>query len=70
MEDAPAGIEAARRAGMAVVGITTTHPPAALATPHLVRDFTALAVVPGKDGEFWLQSKYPIDRPWAGTAIP
>jgi len=41
MEDSPAGIEAARRAGMAVVGITTTHRPAALATPHLVRDFTA-----------------------------
>lgn len=55
VEDAPAGIEAARRAGMAVVGITTTHPPAALATPHLVRDFTSLAVQPGKDGEFWLR---------------
>jgi beta-phosphoglucomutase-like phosphatase (HAD superfamily) len=55
MEDAPPGIEAARRAGMAVVGITTTHAPAALATPHLVRDFTSLAIDPGKDGEFWLQ---------------
>jgi HAD superfamily hydrolase (TIGR01509 family) len=54
MEDAPAGIEAGRRAGMAVVGITTTHAPAALATPHLVRDFTAVSVEPGKDGEFWL----------------
>ena len=31
VEDVPAGIEAARAAGMPVVGITTTHPAAALA---------------------------------------
>jgi HAD superfamily hydrolase (TIGR01509 family) len=55
MEDAPAGIEVGRRAGMAVVGITTTHAADALATRHLVRDYTALAVEPGKDGEFWLR---------------
>jgi sugar-phosphatase len=58
VEDAPAGIEAARRAGMAVIGITTTHPPAALATPYMVRDFTSLTFEPGKDGEFWLQFKH------------
>ena len=31
LEDAPAGIEAARAAGMSVVGLTTTHPTAQLA---------------------------------------
>ena len=30
IEDAPAGIEAARAAGMTVIGLTTTHPAAAL----------------------------------------
>ena len=32
IEDAPAGIEAARAAGMAVVGLTTTHRPDQLTT--------------------------------------
>lgn len=35
-EDAPAGIEAGRRGGMRVVGLTTTHPPSALAGADLV----------------------------------
>ncbi len=36
LEDAPAGVEAARAAGTAVVALTTTHPAAALASAHLV----------------------------------
>ena len=44
-EDAPFGIEAARRAGMLAVAICTTHTPAQLAGPHVVasvRDYTEL----------------------------
>ncbi len=44
-EDAPFGIEGARRAGMRAVAICTSHPPAALAGPHVlaqVRDFHEL----------------------------
>ena len=35
-EDAPLGIEAARRAGMRAVAICTTHTPAQLAGPHVI----------------------------------
>ncbi len=35
-EDAPFGIEAARRAGMRAVAVCTTHSPAELAGPHVV----------------------------------
>ena len=44
-EDAPFGIEAARRAGMRAVAVCTTHSPAELAGPHVVaqvRDFQQL----------------------------
>ena len=44
-EDAPFGIEAARRAGMRAVAVCTTHGPAELAGPHViahVRDFQQL----------------------------
>lgn len=44
-EDAPFGIEAARRAGMRAVAICSTHTPAQLAGPHVlaaVRDYTEL----------------------------
>lgn len=44
-EDAPFGIEAARRAGMRAVAICSTHSRAELAGPHVlasVRDFTEL----------------------------
>ena len=44
-EDAPFGIEAARRAGMRAVGICTTNTPAELSGPHViatVRDFNEL----------------------------
>ena len=45
-EDAPFGIEAARRAGMRAVAICTSHTAAELAGPHViaaVRDYTELA---------------------------
>jgi HAD superfamily hydrolase (TIGR01509 family) len=35
-EDAPFGIEAARRAGMRAVAVCTTHSPAELAGPHVI----------------------------------
>jgi beta-phosphoglucomutase-like phosphatase (HAD superfamily) len=44
-EDAPFGIEAARRAGMRAVAICSTHTPEQLAGPHVlaaVRDYTEL----------------------------
>ncbi len=44
-EDAPFGIEAARRAGMRAVAICTTHKPEELAGPHVIataRDFEEL----------------------------
>ena len=44
-EDAPFGIEAARRAGMRAVAVCSTHSPAQLAGPHVlaaVRDYTEL----------------------------
>jgi beta-phosphoglucomutase-like phosphatase (HAD superfamily) len=44
-EDAPLGIEAARRAGMKAVAICSSHSPAELAGPHVVaqvRDYTEL----------------------------
>lgn len=46
-EDAPFGIEAARRAGMRAVAICTTHSAAELAGPHViaaVRDYEELAL--------------------------
>jgi sugar-phosphatase len=41
-EDTPIGIEAARRAGSAVVALTTTFPHAQLAADAVIRDFTEL----------------------------
>lgn len=50
VEDAPAGIEAGTRAGMAVIAVTTTHAPAALATPHVIRDLAAVSATLGHAG--------------------
>jgi sugar-phosphatase len=36
IEDAPAGIQAARSAGMGVIAVAATHPPAALADADVV----------------------------------
>lgn len=49
-EDAPAGVAAARDAGMTVVGITTTQPSAALrAAQHVVADLRQVTVTPGPE---------------------
>ncbi|WP_020470300.1 HAD-IA family hydrolase [Zavarzinella formosa] len=50
VEDAPAGVEAGKRAGMAVVAVTTTHAPTALATPHVVRDLAGVSATPDAEG--------------------
>jgi sugar-phosphatase len=42
MEDAPAGIEAARAAGMPVIAVTTTHPPDQLPADVRVRDLSGV----------------------------
>src|SRR5256885_1307683 len=43
-EDAPAGIDSARSAGMEVVGLTTTFPPEKLAAYIYLADFAGLSV--------------------------
>ncbi|MEV4254990.1 HAD family phosphatase [Spirillospora sp. NPDC049652] len=49
-EDAPAGVAAARDAGMTVVGITTTQPSTALrAARHVVADLRQVTVTPGPE---------------------
>ena len=54
LEDAPAGIAAARAGGMRVVGIATTHAPAAIAAADLiVPDLRALRVAATADG--WIE---------------
>ncbi len=48
-EDAPLGIEAARRAGMRAVAVTTSHRAEELAGPHVlaaIEDYTGLADAP------------------------
>ena len=44
IEDTPAGLEAARKAGMQVLAITTTFPPADLTAATCMPDFTRLKV--------------------------
>jgi sugar-phosphatase len=44
IEDTPAGLEAARRAGMDVLGITTTFPAAELSATACIADFTCLQI--------------------------
>ena len=51
LEDAPAGVEAGRAAGMHVVGITTTHDPAELDAHELAPSIAA-----------WLQSRHGAPR--------
>ena len=43
-EDAPAGIESARSAGMEVVGVTTTFPPERLGARTYLADFAGVSV--------------------------
>jgi len=50
-EDAPPGIEAARRAGIRVIGVATTHPASELtSTERIVRDLTQVVVHATPDG--------------------
>jgi sugar-phosphatase len=51
LEDAPAGVEAGRAAGMHVVGITTTHDPTELDAHELAPSIAA-----------WLQSRHGAPR--------
>ncbi|WP_033423891.1 HAD family hydrolase [Actinomadura flavalba] len=47
-EDAPAGVAAAKAAGMTCVGVTTTQPPAALVdADRVVVDLTEIELLPG-----------------------
>ena len=56
LEDAPAGIAAARAGGMRVVGLATTHAPAAIAAADLiVPDLRALRVAATADG--WIRDR-------------
>jgi len=53
-EDAPVGIEAARRAGMTCVALTTSFPAGVftshpIAPHHVVRDYTEFLAGPGRD---------------------
>ena len=59
-EDAPAGVEAARSAGMRVVGVLTTHDPHDLRRADLlVEEFTAITV---RDFVTWAKAAW-CDRP-------
>jgi mannitol-1-/sugar-/sorbitol-6-phosphatase len=44
IEDTPAGIQAARAAGMTALGITTTYSCTELRSTHCIRDFTAMRI--------------------------
>ncbi|MFB6248213.1 MAG: HAD-IA family hydrolase [Salinibacter sp.] len=58
LEDAPAGVEAGRRAGAAVVGVATASPPEALsAADAVVREIGALDVEAGADGRLHVHSR-------------
>jgi len=50
VEDAPAGVTAARAAGCATLGVTTTTPPEGLHADVVVRDLAQVRVVMGDDG--------------------
>jgi mannitol-1-/sugar-/sorbitol-6-phosphatase len=50
-EDSPAGIEAARAAGMTVVGLVTTYPAEQLSVGVKVRSFEQVKFVGAKNGK-------------------
>ena len=52
IEDAPVGIEAARAAGMRVIGVATTHSPQALARADVIARRTASVTVRPKASQF------------------
>lgn len=51
VEDAPAGIQSARSAGMRVIGVATTHPPEALSDATVVVDRLAMLSISTRDGQ-------------------
>jgi sugar-phosphatase len=55
IEDAPAGIEAARAAGMRVIGITTTHSPEELECAVVVERLSALRIEVGEGNRLVVQ---------------
>lgn len=55
IEDAPAGIEAARAAGMRVIGVTTTHSREELACPIVVDRLSALQILVGEGNRLVVQ---------------
>ena len=57
IEDAPAGIEAARAAGIQVIGITTTHPREALECTVIVDQLSALRLLVGEGNRLLVQTE-------------
>lgn len=53
-EDAPAGIEAGKQAGMPVVAVMTTHQPIDLATLYQIRNLASLSTESGLEGNLRL----------------
>jgi len=60
-EDAPAGIEAAKAAGMAVIGVETHYPGAELGTQEAIRDFRSVTGESGADGGIRVMLKLALD---------
>lgn len=52
LEDAPAGIQAGRAAGMTVIGVLSTHGAGELETPHLIDNYLGATVEPLPNGGF------------------
>jgi len=62
LEDAPAGIEAARAAGMRVIGITTTHSREELACAHVVDRLSALRILVEEGDRLVVQIEQQDDK--------
>jgi sugar-phosphatase len=65
IEDAPAGLEAARRAGMTTLGLTTTYPAAELTSTFLAPDLTRvhLGRIEHDAGGTWRLEVLVVDVP-------
>lgn len=71
-EDAPAGLEAARRAGMTAIGVVSTHDAADLDADHLIRDYRSFEVLRDRDGmlEIRFRPCEIADPQWCGGDAP
>lgn len=72
VEDAPAGIEAGRQAGAAVLAVATTHSPAELTRAgHVIADLRHCTVSPAGDGLdiTAAETRWPMTSP-AGNPAP